>query len=148
MKTKDLNKLFNIKPQKFSVKLSGNTPQQLSISKTGDAAKIIKSCFDKLNWREQVLVFPMNAMNQVLGVYTLSEGSINSCIVDCRVLFQVLLLSNASSFILAHNHPSQNPEPSNEDIVTTRRIKTASKLLGIRLLDHLIITENSITSCL
>ncbi|RLI52051.1 MAG: hypothetical protein DRO93_15500, partial [Candidatus Thorarchaeota archaeon] len=63
-----------------------------------------------------------------------------------REVFQYALLHNASSVILVHNHPSGDPEPSEADIVVTKRMVEAGKIMGIEVLDHVIITKNKAIS--
>ena len=69
----------------------------------------------------------------------LSKGTTSGSIVDIKVILQYVIKANASSIIVAHNHPSGNPKPSEADIKITRRIKQACELLEIILLDHLIV---------
>ena len=70
----------------------------------------------------------------------------NSAHVEMPAIFQRLLMSNSSQFIIAHNHPSGNLTPSEEDIHLTRRIKRAGNLMGIKLLDHIIVNNETYTS--
>jgi len=77
---------------------------------------------------------------------TVSIGTVNASLVHPREIFKVALLCNASAVILAHNHPSGNPTPSHEDIDITNRLKKAGEILGIEVLDHIIIGDNTWTS--
>lgn len=70
---------------------------------------------------------------------SLSKGTTTGSIIDIKVLLQYAIKANASSIIVAHNHPSGNPEPSDADRKITDRIKRACELVEISLLDHLII---------
>ncbi|MGE8512960.1 MAG: JAB domain-containing protein, partial [Chryseobacterium culicis] len=76
----------------------------------------------------------------------ISESGISSTIVDVRIIMQAALLCNASAVILAHNHPSGNLNPSNEDLKITQNIKNASIFLNIQLLDHCILTSEDYLS--
>lgn len=89
--------------------------------------------------QEQFLVVGLDAKAAVLGVLTAALGGLDSTMVDPRVVFSGLILMGASAFILAHNHPSGDPEPSVQDYELTRQLRTSSEMLGIRLLDHIII---------
>ena len=71
-----------------------------------------------------------------------SEGAIDACIVDTRRIFQGALLTNSSSIIVAHNHPSGALKPSSQDIRITKEIKSAGEILKIKVLDHLILTSD------
>ena len=88
----------------------------------------------------------LSRKNEVLGIMKISEGSIDACLVDVRRIFQGALLTNSSSIILAHNHPSGGLKPSPQDLNITREINKASKFLKIKLLDHLILTSDSYLS--
>ena len=81
--------------------------------------------------------------NKLLGYLLVSVGGVTGTVVDPKVIFQAALKSNACSIILAHNHPSGNPEPSRNDLLITGKIKEAGKLLEIKVLDHLIILPDS-----
>lgn len=95
---------------------------------------------------EHFIMLALNAKNEVIGVHTMHIGNINSSIVCPRSLFQSAFLNNACSIIVAHNHPSNDLTPSQEDIQVTARLVDCGKLLGIELLDHLIIGDKGFTS--
>ena len=88
----------------------------------------------------------MNARNQVLGINTVSIGSLTASIVPPREVFKAEILMNAANIILALNHPSGDPSPSKEDIEITRRLTKAGEILGIQVLDHLILTDTDFLS--
>ncbi|MGG0888947.1 JAB domain-containing protein [Cytobacillus horneckiae] len=92
--------------------------------------------------REVFLVLVLNTKNQVNAVHRCHVGSINSSIVHPREVMKTAILNNGASIVVAHNHPSYNPEPSREDIAVTERIKEVGSWLGIELLDSLIVTDN------
>ena len=96
--------------------------------------------------REVFAVVLMNARNQVLGINTVSIGSLTASIVHPREVFKAEILMNAANIILAHNHPSGDPSPSKEDIEITRRLTKAGEILGIQVLDHLILTDTDFLS--
>ena len=89
--------------------------------------------------REQLVVCCLDTKNQPQSVNVASVGSLNSSIVHPREVFKAAILSNAASILIFHNHPSGDPDPSNEDISITNRLKEAGKLMGIELLDHIVI---------
>jgi DNA repair protein RadC len=90
---------------------------------------------------EHFCIFCLNTKNKIVGVHTISIGSLNATIVHPREVFKAALLNNAAAIICIHNHPSGDPEPSKEDIEITRRLVEAGEILGIRVLDHVIIGE-------
>jgi len=100
----------------------------------------------KLQFIEQFKMLLLNRSNRVLGIYTVSHGGIAGTVVDPRLIFIAALKSCATSIILAHNHPSGNMKPSNDDLIITRKLQEAGKLLDIPVLDHLIITSEGYTS--
>lgn len=85
----------------------------------------------------------LNRMNKVLGIYLISVGGFAGTVCDPKVVFQAALKTNASSIILAHNHPSGNLKPSDADLQLTEKLKKGGKLLDIAVLDHLILTEEA-----
>ena len=95
---------------------------------------------------ENFCIFCLNAKNKIIGVHTISIGSLTASIVHPREVFKAAMLNNASAIICLHNHPSGDPEPSREDIEITRRLVEAGKLLGINVLDHVIIGEQGYIS--
>jgi DNA repair protein RadC len=93
--------------------------------------------------QESLWVIYVNTKNMILGKDMVSLGGIDSAGVDMRILFRRILLNNATSFFIVHNHPSNEIEPSKADIKLTEKVKQSAELLQIRLLDHIIVAENS-----
>jgi DNA repair protein RadC len=104
------------------------------------AADILRPLFAGLD-REQFLVCGLDAKHAIIGVNVVSIGSMTLAIVHPREVFKPLILMNAAAWICAHNHPSGDPAPSQEDRVLTSRLRQGADLLGITLLDHLILTD-------
>ena len=98
---------------------------------------------DIIEYQEELKVVLLNRANVILGVYELSKGGISGTVVDIKMILAVALKCNASGIILVHNHPSGNIEPSGPDIVITKKLKEACKVLELLLLDHLIISKDS-----
>lgn len=96
--------------------------------------------------KEVFLVVWLSSANRVQGFDIVSTGSLNASVVDPRSVFRAAIVANCANIIIAHNHPSGNPEPSNEDITITKRLVEAGKLLDINIFDHLIFAENNFTS--
>ncbi|MFM2386018.1 MAG: hypothetical protein RL660_775 [Bacteroidota bacterium] len=80
---------------------------------------------------------------RVLGHQLISHGGFNQAIVDARVVFKALLMFEATSFAIAHNHPSGNAQPSQADTQLTYQLRDAGKILSISLIDHIIVTHTS-----
>ena len=102
----------------------------------------------QLAWedREIFATVILNARNRVLGINTVSVGTLNASLVHPREVFKVPILMGAASLILAHNHPTCDTTPSRDDIELTRRLKQGGELLGIEVLDHVIIGGNNFLS--
>ncbi|MGI5826399.1 MAG: RadC family protein [Patescibacteria group bacterium] len=93
--------------------------------------------------KEHFVVVSLDSRNTVLGVDTVSIGTLNASLVHPRETFEAAIARHAAQVIIAHNHPSGDVEPSQGDIDTTKRLKEAGELLGIEVIDHLIIGKNS-----
>ncbi len=96
--------------------------------------------------KEVFLVAWLSSSNRVQGFEIVSSGTLNSSAVDPRGVFRSAIVSNAANIIVAHNHPSGNLEPSNEDINLTKKLVEVGKLIEINIFDHIIFGENSFTS--
>ena len=91
--------------------------------------------------REVFAVALLTIRHRVLGLHTVSVGCLTSSLVHPREVFKPSILAGAAALLLAHNHPSGDPEPPAEDIALTRRLVSAGQLLGIEVLDHLVLGE-------
>lgn len=91
--------------------------------------------------REVFVVALLTIRHRVLGLHTVSVGCLTSSLVHPREVFKPAILSGSAAHLIAHNHPSGDPEPSAEDIALTRRLTAAGQLLGIEVLDHLVLGE-------
>lgn len=92
-------------------------------------------------YKEYFKVLFLNQANQVLGYTLISEGGITETCADVRVILQAALLTNSVAIILAHNHPSGNLKPSRQDMEITKQVKDAAQFMRIKVLDHLILTD-------
>lgn len=95
---------------------------------------------------ETAQMLALDTKNKIIGVFTISTGSLNASIIHPRDIFQRAILSNAASVILAHNHPSGDPTPSPEDIELTGKLVEAGKVMDIAILDHVIIGDGRFVS--
>lgn len=115
-------------------------PPSSPVTTSVAAAAILRPLFDGLD-REQFLVCGLDAKHSIIGVNVVSIGSLTLAIVHPREVFKPLILMSAGAWICAHNHPSGDITPSQEDRVLTSRLRQGAELLGITLLDHLILTD-------
>lgn len=91
---------------------------------------------------EEFWALLLNKANKVIDKVRVSQGGVAGTVVDVRIITKAAVEKLASSIIIAHNHPSGNPKPSDKDISITKKLKDATNLFDIALLDHLIITDN------
>jgi len=89
--------------------------------------------------REHFVILMLDQKNQVIGIHTVSIGSLTASVVHPRETFKAAILANAAAIICGHQHLSGDCQPSREDRAITQRLKEAGALLGINLLDHVIV---------
>jgi len=124
----------------YSKKLK--TSERPKITRSTEAIEVLRSVWSsQIEAREEFVVLMLDRSNRVLGYQLLSKGGISGTVADIRLIFSVALEALASSIILAHNHPSGNLKPSEADLSLTRKVKEASKVIDIVLLDHFILTK-------
>ncbi|CDQ39433.1 MULTISPECIES: RadC family protein [Virgibacillus] len=96
--------------------------------------------------QEHFIALFLNTKNQIIHRQTIFIGSLNASIVHPREVFREAIKRSAASIIVAHNHPSGDPTPSQEDIHVTRRLAESGKMIGIELIDHIIIGDRKFIS--
>jgi DNA repair protein RadC len=122
--------------------------QIYQVKSSNDAATFFRTIFnqDTILWTEESAMICLNRANDVIGYFKVSSGGTASTIMDAKVIFTQALQSGAHSIILAHNHPSGNKMPSDNDIEVTKKLKKGATYLDLHILDHIILTETSHTS--
>jgi DNA repair protein RadC len=110
-----------------------------------DAFRLLRDRFANLD-REHFLILLLSARNTVIGIETVSVGSLNASIVHPREVFKPAIEQSAVSMILAHNHPSGVADPSDDDLALTRRLVQVGELVGIPVTDHLIVAGSTFYS--
>jgi len=118
----------------------GDADEVIKLNNSSDVYDLVKDELANSD-REMLLSVMLTNKNQLIGVETVSIGSINVTSMSPREVFKSAILANAVSIILCHNHPSGELTPSNEDIQITKLIVDAGKLLGIKVLDHIIVSN-------
>ena len=128
----------------IEVKYKTKQKDRVTINRSKDAFDILYSLYNKdtIEFLEQFYLLLLNRANKVLGWINLSIGGTTGTVVDIKVIFALALKTNASGILVSHNHPSQNPKPSEEDKKLTKSISDAGKLFNIKLLDHIIIASD------
>ena len=124
----------------LSKRISTLKIEKIKISSPSDAAVLL---MEEMRYyrKEYFKIILLDTKNNIKKVCEISVGSLNSSIVHPREVFSVAAINSASSIILVHNHPSGESEPSHEDIVLTNRLDECGKILGIKVLDHIIIGD-------
>ena len=114
------------------------------LTSSRDVAAILHANWDAdtLALKESFKILLLNNSNRVKGIYQVSDGGITGTVVDLRILFGVVLKTLSVGIILAHNHPSGNLKPSQQDKLLTVKIRRAAELFDVKVLDHLIIVPN------
>jgi DNA repair protein RadC len=112
------------------------------IINSATASALLQTCLADVD-REHFVVLLLDRKHQVIGLNTVSIGSLTASLAHPREVFKPAILSNAAAVILCHNHPSGSPFPSAEDRALTARLVEAGKLLGINVLDHVILGDGS-----
>ncbi len=110
-----------------------------------DAANLLMARL-RYEQKEHFMILLLSTKNHVLATPTISIGSLNASIVHPRELFREAIVHCAAAVILVHNHPSGDPSPSQEDILITKKMIDAGKILEIHVLDHVIIGDNKYVS--
>src|SRR5436189_3817671 len=134
---------FLMEIAEIKVSYSTNQTDKVRLKQCDEVFKFILSQWDLdlIEFQEECKVILLNRAHFVLGIYNLSKGGVSGTVVDIKIILSVALKCNASSIILAHNHPSGNMQPSEADKCITDKLKNACKLMEIHLLDHLIISK-------
>jgi len=96
--------------------------------------------------KEHFVIFYLDSRNQEIKREIISVGSLNASLVHPREVFEPAVRNLAAQIILAHNHPSGDPEPSEDDLEMTKRLVESGKILGIEVIDHIIVAKNGFLS--
>lgn len=118
---------------------------QYKITCSNDIAKCMREIFgeDEIGVYESFFCVYLNRANKTVGWIQISQGGITGTIADPRLIMKSALDCLASGIILAHNHPSGNTTPSQDDITLTKKLCQAAQLFDMQVLDHIILTEDS-----
>jgi DNA repair protein RadC len=125
--------------------IASNPVKPSSIKKPQDIYELLKNSFLDLD-REYFKVVHLNTKNQVIKVETTAIGVLSSSPVHPREVFKEAIKMSSAGIVLAHNHPSGDPAPSQDDILLTNRLRNAGEILGIPVIDHVIFGDNRYVS--
>lgn len=146
MKTSQLDLFNTVGEVKISYKTTGIPYAQVYSSIS--AYEFLKKIWDHdtIEYHESCCILGLNSKNMICSYKFISHGGISGTVVDPKMIFQFAILTNSTCLILAHNHPSGNLRPSENDRTVTEKIKTAGKFMDLPLLDHLIVTVSGFYS--
>lgn len=116
-------------------------PEKQKIVTSGEAYQFLHKKLTDLP-HEEFWILLLNRANRLIKAECISKGGVSGTVVDVRLILKPALESLASGIILCHNHPSGQVNPSQEDVILTKKIKDSAKLMGISLLDHLVIGDS------
>ena len=125
--------------------LNRASSQRQVVSAPEDAANIFWGYLNGAD-REHFVMMGLTIKGRVIGIHTVSIGTLDSTLVHPREVFKAAILMNAASIVVAHNHPSGDSEPSSADIEITKVLHNAGRLLHVELLDHLVLGDKEFYS--
>ncbi len=126
---------------------SKNLYRRQALDSPGDAASVARK-FLAGEDREVFIAMNLDRRLKVNSIHVVSIGSVSATIVEPREVFKTAILSNASSIIVAHNHPSRDSSPSDDDEWMTRQLSECGDLLKIKVEDHIIVGDDEYSHCM
>lgn len=140
-------KLYKSNMPQITLKLNKSNFVNAKIGSSIDAANIFRQLFEEsIEIYESMFAIYLNRANKTIGFMRISQGGLSGTVIDQRLILKGAIESLASSFILCHNHPSGNKQPSDADINVTKRLKASADILDVSFLDHIVITAESYLS--
>jgi DNA repair protein RadC len=118
---------------------------RVTIRSPRDSARLLVPLMRSLD-REHFRAVLLNTRHEVMAVVEVAVGSLDSAPIHPREVFKEAVRRSAAALIVAHNHPSGNPDPSPDDLAITERLRAAGRIVGIDVLDHLIIGNGTFVS--
>jgi len=130
-----------------SYKSKVKTSQMRQLASSKDAEEAFRSIWsENMEFYEEFYIILLNRANKMMGWYLVSQGGTSGTVVDPKIIFSVALKGHACGLLLAHNHPSGNVKPSQNDIDLTKKLVAGGKLLEIAVLDHIILSAENYLS--
>ncbi|MDR2771605.1 MAG: DNA repair protein RadC [Clostridiales Family XIII bacterium] len=131
----ELGKRLAMNPKSRRVRIA--SPQEVAALFIEGMRHLKQECF------RMVL---LNVKNEIIAIEEISIGNINSSLAEPREVFRPAISRSAASIVLAHNHPSGNPEPSDSDVTATKRLVASGEILGIKVIDHIVVGDGTYVS--
>lgn len=137
-------KEYNLRFKRYDLNEIQTKYTSIKIDKAEQAALVARNFYkDDINIFESAFMMAMDSKNRVIGYAKLSQGGVASTMMPISIIAKFAVESMARAVIIIHNHPSGDLTPSREDEAATQKIKKALETLEIKLLDHIILTDES-----
>ena len=138
-------KTYKTNCPEIELKLKRGDVNKMQIKTSKDSYQALKLFFDQdtIELTETFIAIYLNRANNTIGWMKVSSGGITGTVVDQRIVLGTALKAAATSIILAHNHPSGNLQPSQQDLDLTKKLKSAAAFMDISIIDHLIVTDEN-----
>jgi DNA repair protein RadC len=130
---------------KENVEIEKDRVRKNAITSPSEIVKFIQTEIDDYS-KEHFFVISFDVRNRIIGIDKTSKGTLSASLVHPRETFESAIRRHAAQIIVAHNHPSGDCEPSEDDIRITKRLYEAGKIMGIELMDHIIVTKENYCS--
>ncbi len=118
---------------------------QTAVTNSSIAAEVIRNQIEDYNI-ESFIVLSFNSRNKLIAAEVSTSGTLTSTLVNPRETFKIAIRNHAAKIIIAHNHPSGETSPSDDDLRITKRLAEAGRLLDIEVIDHIIVTQDEFYS--
>lgn len=144
----NISSLFSVSEIEIVYRRKINPFDRHQITNSASAYDVLISAWDmnKIDLVEECLMLLLDRGNYCIGVSRLATGGVSACLVDPKIVFATALKSRATSFVLAHNHPSGNLNPSSADFAVTEKLVQGGRILDMPLRDHLIVSREAYCS--
>jgi len=136
-------KLYKSNCPELKAELKRDEVKKVKIQTSKDSADFFREVWEGIDIYESFFVIYLNQANNTIGWYRASQGGLTGTVADPRLILKKALDILATSMILCHNHPSGNLKPSRADEILTDKIKGGGAFMDIKVLDHIILTEDS-----
>ena len=141
----NLPALYRVSEVELTYRSKVKASERPQINSSSDAYSLLKQVWEegKIDFVEQFKVLLLNRANKVIGLVNVSTGGVSGTVADPKIIYVAAIKANACAIIISHNHPSGQLKPSRADEELTQKIKNAGSFLDIKLLDHLIVSEEA-----
>ena len=137
-----MSDLYKVSEVKITYESNNTRKKKVKVNTSAKMYALMLKNWEQIEYRESFKILLLDVSKQALGINTVAMGGLSESTVDVRMILQGALLANAKEIVACHNHPSGNMRPSRDDDIVTMKIREASKIIDIKLIDHLIITKD------